>query len=96
MSKLSAMKAPVVDQEKRERITARVNENVHGKLSEAAELTGATLSQFLVAAAIKEAERVIEHERIVRLDIENARAFLSALEQAPEPTEGLVNLFRHA
>lgn len=93
---MPAMKNAVVDQEKRERITARVNESVRDKLSEAAELTGATLSQFLVTAAMKEAERVIEHERIVRLDVENARAFLTALESTAAPAEGLVNLFKNA
>lgn len=79
---------------KKERISARVNGNVFNTLCEAAELSGATVNQFLVAAAMKEAERVIELERIVRLDTENTRVFLDALSNPPEPTDKLVQFFK--
>lgn len=79
---------------KTERISARVNDSVHDKIHEAAELSGSTLNQFLVAAAIKEAERVIEKERIVRLDAESSRQFLDVLANPPAPSEQLVQFFR--
>lgn len=78
---------------KTERISARVNASVYDKLHEAAELSGSTLNQFLVAAAMQEAERVIERERIVRLDAESSRRFLDALAKPPAPTKQLVQFF---
>ena len=49
----------------RSRISARVPTGVHERLEEAAELVGATVNQFVVQAALKEADRVIEHERVI-------------------------------
>ena len=79
---------------KKERISARVTSNVFDTLSNAAELSGSTVNQFLVAAALKEAERVIEKERVIRLNAENSREFLDALSNTPEPTAKLVQFFK--
>jgi len=79
---------------KTDRISARVNDHVRNKINEAAELSGSTLNQFLVAAAMKEAERVIEKERIVRLDAKNSRNFLKVLVKPPAPAKQLVQFFR--
>ncbi len=46
-------------------ITARVPRNVWDTLQQAAELLGTTLSQFVVQAALSEARRVIERERVI-------------------------------
>lgn len=48
----------------RGRITARVPLAVQEILKTAATLTGATLNQFVVQAALREAERIIEQERV--------------------------------
>ena len=47
---------------KQDRIGARVPHEVYETLCRAAELTGATVNQFLVQAALKEAQTVIERE----------------------------------
>jgi uncharacterized protein (DUF1778 family) len=52
---------------KQDRIGARVPHEVYETLCRAAELTGATVNQFLVQAALKEAQEVIEREEIIRL-----------------------------
>ena len=52
---------------KQERIGARVPREVYETLQRAAELTGATVNQFLVQAALKEARTVIEREDVLRL-----------------------------
>ena len=52
---------------KRERIGARVPHEVYQTLSRAAELSGATINQFLVQSALKEAHAVIEREQVIRL-----------------------------
>ena len=45
---------------KQDRIGARVPHEVYETLCRAAELTGATVNQFLVQSALKEAKAVIE------------------------------------
>ena len=52
---------------KQDRIGARVPHEVYQTLCRAAELTGATVNQFLVQAALKEAHSVIEREDAIRL-----------------------------
>ena len=52
---------------KQERIGARVPHEVYETLSRADELSGATINQFLVQSALKEAYAVIEREVVIRL-----------------------------
>ena len=66
----------------RGRITARVPQNVQDTLRQAADLLGATLNQFVVQAALTEAQRVIERARVIHLSSNDA-AFLSNLLDAP-------------
>lgn len=73
----------------RGRITARVPMAVQEMLEMAASLTGATLNQFVVQTALREAERVIEQERVIRLSARGAAAFLAALDQPPPPNAKL-------
>ena len=47
---------------KQDRIGARVPHEVYETLCRAAELTGSTVNQFLVQAALKEAQEVIERQ----------------------------------
>ncbi|WP_407702917.1 type II toxin-antitoxin system TacA family antitoxin [Thiorhodovibrio frisius] len=55
----------------------------------AADLTGATLSQFLVQAALKEAQVVIEHEKRLHLSPRDAERLLDLLEHPPLPNSAL-------
>lgn len=72
--------------EERGRITARVAQPIVDKLQQAAELTGATINQFLVQAALEKAEHVIERERTIRLGLEDAQMLMNLLENpAPNP-----------
>ncbi|MCL2021654.1 MAG: DUF1778 domain-containing protein [Betaproteobacteria bacterium] len=71
------------------RITARVPLAVHETLEMAASLTGATLNQFIVQAALREAEHIIEQERVIRLTARDARAFLAALDRPLPPNAEL-------
>lgn len=74
----------------RGRITARVPASVQELLEEAASLVGATLNQFLVQSALREAERIIEQERAIRLRGQEAEAFLAALDKPAQPNEKLL------
>ena len=67
----------------RGRITARVPLQVQETLEIAASLVGATVNQFMVQTALREAERIIEQERVIRLSERDTQAFLDALERPP-------------
>jgi len=74
---------------KQDRIGARVPHDVYQTLCRAAELTGATVNQFLVQSALKEAQAVIEREEIIRLSSRDWLWLLDLLENPPEPNAKL-------
>lgn len=67
----------------RGRISARVPASVQQTLQLAANLTGSTVNQFVVQTALREAERIIEQERVIRLSARDTEAFIQALENPP-------------
>lgn len=73
----------------RGRITARVPQRVQETLALAASLTGATVNQFLVQSALREAERVIAEERVIRLGAHDSAAFIAAIDQPKAPNAKL-------
>ena len=70
---------------KEERISARVTRDVHSTLRQAAEMVGATVNQFLVQTALKEAQNIIERERTIQLTQRNAKVFFGMLDRPPKP-----------
>lgn len=74
---------------KQDRIGARVSHDVYQTLVRAAELTGATVNQFLVQSALKEAHVVIEREQVIRLSEADWNWILDLLDNPPEPNEKL-------
>ena len=74
----------------RGRITARVPVRVQEPLETAASLVGATVNQFIVQTALREAERIIEQERVIHLSARDAERFLSALNRQPRLNKKLV------
>ncbi|MGD1086604.1 MAG: DUF1778 domain-containing protein [Verrucomicrobiota bacterium] len=78
-----------VVEERRSRITARVSDNVRVTLEQAAELSGATVNQFVVQTAYHEARRLIERESVIRLSQKDARKILSLLDNPPAPNKRL-------
>ena len=79
---------------KTERISARVPVHVHHMLCRAADLTGATVNQFLVQSALEKAHTVIEEDRMIQLSGESARKFFDAIENPPPPNVKLKAAFR--
>lgn len=73
----------------RGRITARVPAQVQETLELAASMVGATVNQFVVQTALREAERIIEQERVIRLSRRDAELFIRALENPPPPNTKL-------
>lgn len=74
---------------KQERIGARVPPDVYEILNRAAALTGATVNQFLVQSALKEAQAVIEREQTIRLSQRDRELLLDLLEKPPKPNARL-------
>jgi uncharacterized protein (DUF1778 family) len=67
------------------RITARISPAVRERLESAAALSGATLNQFVVQAALKEANKVLEEERAIVLSERDADIVFGLLENPPTP-----------
>ncbi|MDS4028191.1 MAG: DUF1778 domain-containing protein [Candidatus Contendobacter sp.] len=74
---------------KQDRIGARAPHEVYETLCRAAELTGATVNQFLVQSALKEDRAVIEREEVIRLSPRDWNWLLDLLENPPKPNARL-------
>jgi uncharacterized protein (DUF1778 family) len=74
---------------KQDRIGARVPHEVYETLCRAAELSGATVNQFLVQSALKEAQAVIEREEVIRLSARDWNWLLDLMENPPKPSPKL-------
>ena len=74
---------------KQDRIGARVPHEVYETLCRAAELSGATINQFLVQSALKEAQAVIEREQVIRMSPRDWDWMLNLLENPPMPNAKL-------
>jgi uncharacterized protein (DUF1778 family) len=79
--------------EDRDRITARVPQSVALKLQEAADLTGATLNQFLIQAALEKAEKIIDREKTISYTANDAAMLLNMLDNPPSPNAALKKAF---
>lgn len=73
------------------RLVARVNEDLHNLVTSAADLMGASMSQFLIEAAVEKANRVIEERTRLNLTINDAKTFLETLERPAAPNTKLLN-----
>ena len=69
----------------KERISARVPQHAYQTLTQAAEISGATLNQFLVQAALEKAQMIIEKNRTIKLSTQSAKVFFDAIENPPKP-----------
>lgn len=79
----------------RGRISARVPIHVQETLELAAAMVGSTVNQFMVQTALREAERIIEQERLIRLSAHDAELFIQALENPPPPNARLKAALQH-
>ena len=73
-----------------QRVSARVPNKVYELLSEAAEISGATMNQFIVQSACEKAREVIEKERFIHMTARSAMAFFEAIDNPPKPTAKLI------
>ena len=71
------------------RVTARLPASVKDTLQKAADLAGATLNQFIIRAAVKEAQKVINTEQVIHLSLQDADRIFSLIENPPIPNNHL-------
>lgn len=71
------------------RLSARVSTRVKETIKMAAELSGATETQFMAQAAYHAAQQIIEQEHIVRLSRADIATFLDMLDAPPAPNSKL-------
>jgi uncharacterized protein (DUF1778 family) len=65
------------------RLEARITPDALAVVRRGAELQGRSVSDFVVAAALKDAQRTIEDLQLVRLSVEDHRRFASLLLNPP-------------
>ena len=73
------------------RLVARVPQDVQEFVKNAADLSGATLSQFIVEAVTAKARSIIESENNIRLTLAGAEAVFSALDNPPPINDALLS-----
>jgi uncharacterized protein (DUF1778 family) len=72
------------------RLEARITPEALSVVRRAAEIQGRSVSDFVVAAAQDAANRTIEETQIVRLSVEDQRAFTDAILNPPLPSSALI------
>ena len=65
------------------RVEARIAPDALAIVRRAAELQGRSISDFLVAAALKDAHQIIEDAQIVRLSVDDQQRFAELLLNPP-------------
>ncbi len=78
------------EQPRTARIEARIAPDALMLVRRAAEIQGRSLSDFVVAAARDAANRAIEEAQIIRLSVEDQRAFADAILNPPSPSPALL------
>lgn len=76
-----------------QRITNRVPKPIALKLQEAAELTGATMNQFMIQASLEKAERIIDREKTIQFSKNDAAMLINMLDNPSKPNAALVRAF---
>jgi len=74
---------------KSERIEARVEPSVRELITEAADLEGCSVSEFLVASAKERAEKTLHRTRVIRLTEESQIRFAELILNPPPPNEAM-------
>jgi len=77
-----------------ERVSARIPLRVYEKLTEAAQVIGATLNQFLVQSALEKADQILEQERVIQMSKRDAKVFFDAVDNPPPINEKLLDAMK--
>ena len=75
---------PNIDSTRTARVEARIAPDALAVVRRAAELQGRSVSDFLIAAALKDAHRTIEYAQIIRLSVDDQQRFADLLLNPPQ------------
>lgn len=84
----------VAQQKHREQLNIRATSQQRETIDRAAAIRGLTRTDFILAAAVREAETAILDEVFIKLTPAEYENFLDMLENPAEPTEELKQLMR--
>ena len=76
------------------RVSARISPNVYNTLTEASEITGSTLNQFIVHAALEKAQAIIKNEHKIRLNKQSAQHVFELIETPPKTNPKLAQAMK--
>jgi uncharacterized protein (DUF1778 family) len=74
---------PTPETSRTARVEARIAPEALAVVRRAAEIQGRSVSDFLVAAALKDAQKTIEDAQIIRLSVEDQQRFADLLANPP-------------
>ncbi len=77
------------DSNRTARLEARIAPDRLAVIKRAAELQGRSVSDFVVTAAQEAAQRTIEDAQVIRLSVEDQRAFVAAILDPPPLTPAM-------
>ena len=72
------------------RLVARIPSAMRKMIQAAADLEGSSLNQFVVRAAHRQAQEILERESIIRLNREQTKRVFELLEAPPNPNSVLL------
>ena len=76
------------------RLVARVSQDVQEFVKNAADLSGVSLSQFMIEAVTAKARAVVNEERLIKLTLDEAQIVFNALENPPPTNRKLLEAAR--
>jgi uncharacterized protein (DUF1778 family) len=79
---------------KRERLEARISPEQKALFQRAADLSGRSLTEFVVSSVQAAAEEAIERHQVIRLSARDSLIFAEAILNPAEPNEALRQLAR--
>ena len=77
----------------RAQLTIRTARPLRTRLAEAAARRGVSLNSFVLNAAAREADAILEQERLMRLTDDDAKCILGLLDHPPAPNAALTRAF---
>jgi uncharacterized protein (DUF1778 family) len=89
-----AVKDKKVKNKKEERMETRLPAEAKQQIEQAAALQGRSVSDFVVQAAVDQANKVIEQQRIIRLTVDESISLAEMLMAEPEVNEKAVAAIR--
>lgn len=81
--------APAPESPSTARLAARIPPELHALIKHAAEITGRSMTDFVVEAATAAAQRAVEQSNLMRLSVADSQLFADVMLNPPKPNDAL-------